>query len=208
MSSYKKTMVKISASAGVTRPFMQLKDLVYKWWKADRPPKLQFLLNVVPLFLIWQVWKRRNTINHGGKMSYLGMKMEINKNFYLLDKYNFPWLRHLPSSWSILVKIFKDYNPSLGRKMVTWSPPFVGSFKYNSDGASKGNPSTSVGAFCIRNGEGDFVCTKFRRLFDGSNLVIEVMTLILGLEHYVAQNFLIVTLMINSLSIKNILDGN
>lgn len=86
-------------------------------------------------------------------MSYLGMKMEINRNLYILARYNFPWMRDLPLSWPIIVKLFEDYNSFLISKMVMWNPPSVGSFKCNSDGASKENPVPSAGVFCIRNGE-------------------------------------------------------
>lgn len=74
--------------------------------------------------------------------------------------------------------------------MVLWNSPCVGSLKCNSDGAFKGNSRPSSGAFCMRNGEGNFVYSEVRRLFDGSNLVAEVVALRLGLEHCVEHNFL------------------
>ncbi|XP_049352605.1 uncharacterized protein LOC125817063 [Solanum verrucosum] len=81
------------------------------------------------------------------------------------------------------------------------------SFKCNFDGASKGNPDPSSGPFCIRNREGNLIYAEVRRLFDGINLVAEVVALRLGLEFCVQHNLLPVILEIDSLSLKNILDG-
>ncbi|KAH0776320.1 hypothetical protein KY290_007731 [Solanum tuberosum] len=83
----------------------------------------------------------------------------------------------------------------------------MGSFKCNSNGASKGNPGPSSGVFCIGNGEGNLIYAEVRRLFDGTNLVAEVVALRLGLEYCVQHNLLLVTLETDSLSLKNILDG-
>ncbi|KAH0635770.1 hypothetical protein KY289_035685 [Solanum tuberosum] len=83
----------------------------------------------------------------------------------------------------------------------------MGSFKCNFDGASKGNPGLSSRPFCIRNREENLIYAEIRRLFDGSNLVAEVVALRLGLEFCVQHNLLPVILEIESLSLKNILDG-
>lgn len=82
-------------------------------------------------------------------MSYVDMKIEINKNMFLLAKYNYPCLKCLPITWTDLVKFFEKYTPTLCFKIVRWIPPFLGSFKCNSDGASKGNPGLSSGHFVL-----------------------------------------------------------
>ncbi|KAG5599438.1 hypothetical protein H5410_030808 [Solanum commersonii] len=110
------------------------------------------LFNVVPLFIIWKIWKRRNTINHGGRMRHVGIEIEIDRNLFLLAKYNYPWRKDLPTSWPGLIKFIKEYTPTLGCRRIVWNPPVMGSFKYNSDGASKRNPGPSYGAYNILDG--------------------------------------------------------
>lgn len=62
---------KFAAAGGINGPFLQLRDSVMKWLNAERPPKLQILFNAVPLFILWKIWKRRNTANHEGRMTYV-----------------------------------------------------------------------------------------------------------------------------------------
>ncbi|KAH0632756.1 hypothetical protein KY285_035433 [Solanum tuberosum] len=65
----------------------------------------------------------------------------------------------------------------------------MGSFKCNFDGASKGNPGLSSRPFCIRNREENLIYAEIRRLFDGSNLVAEVVALRLGTQRLTYSNF-------------------
>ncbi|KAH0665275.1 hypothetical protein KY285_026481 [Solanum tuberosum] len=106
-------------------------------------------------------------------MTHVGIEIEINRNLFFLAKYNYPWLKDLPTSWPGLIKFIKEYTPTLGCRIVVWNPPVMGSFKCNSDGASKGNPGPSYGAFCIKNGERNLFYAEVRRLFDGANIVVE-----------------------------------
>ncbi|KAK6789639.1 hypothetical protein RDI58_013439 [Solanum bulbocastanum] len=73
--------------AGLHGPFVQLRQTIYKWWEGECVPKLRPLYKVVPAFIIWQLWKRRNVIRHGGKMSQHSMIMEVNRNLFLVAKY-------------------------------------------------------------------------------------------------------------------------
>lgn len=45
-------------------------------------------------------------------------------------------------------------------KVVRWTPPDYGLFKYNTNGASRGNLSDSSYAFTIRNKDGDLIYAK------------------------------------------------
>lgn len=137
----------------------------------------------------------------------VGMEIEINRNLFPLAKYNYPWLKNLPTSWPGLVNFFEEYTPTLGCRTIVSNPPEMRSFKCNVDGASKGNPGPSSGPFCTRNREGNLIYAEDTRLFDGTNLVAEVVALRLGLEFCVQHNLLPVILEIDSLSLKNILDG-
>lgn len=82
----------------------------------------------------------------------------------------------------------------------------LGTFNFNSGCASKGNPSLSSRTFCIRNKEGAFLYVEIGMLFNGINLVVEVVALRLGLEYYVKYNILPLILETAYLSLKKILD--
>uniref|UniRef100_A0A0V0H0Q7 Putative ovule protein n=1 Tax=Solanum chacoense TaxID=4108 RepID=A0A0V0H0Q7_SOLCH len=66
-------------TVGVEGSFLHLKDSIYKWWNTDASTKLIPILKAIPMFILWQVWKRRNIIRCGGKMSYLNMSKEMAK---------------------------------------------------------------------------------------------------------------------------------
>lgn len=65
-----------ASATGVKGPFIHLKDTIYKWWNVDCVPKLRPLFNVIPNLICWEIWKRRNKLKHGEKMSFYSMLSE------------------------------------------------------------------------------------------------------------------------------------
>ncbi|KAH0696122.1 hypothetical protein KY290_013483 [Solanum tuberosum] len=163
-----------AAAAGLFGPFLQLRDTFNKWKTTDVVPKLKPLYKIVPMFIVWQIWRRRNVIAHGDKMSKRSMKMGINRDLYFMEKSLYPWLINLPTSWAELVFKLNQYSPKIGCKVVYWKPPSEGTFKCNTDGACKGNPSPSSGAYCVRDAAERFIYTKTKRLGYRTNLIEEI----------------------------------
>ena len=44
---------------------LKLLQVVIKWWASDCCPILKPHIIVVPTFMIWNLWKRRNSLKHG-----------------------------------------------------------------------------------------------------------------------------------------------
>jgi len=153
----KKLWNTFASIANVQCPFLQLNDTIHKWWSKDCSSKLRPFFKVVPSFITWQIWKRRNIIYHGGNISFYGVVMEVNKNLYHLATFSYPWLQNIPNTWHLMVPFFTEYAPLIDCKMVYWRLPRLGSYKCNSDGAVKGVGGPSAGAFCIRNDEGNLI---------------------------------------------------
>lgn len=65
--------------AGIECPVVQMNQIFDTWWKFECAPKLKPLSVVVPSLIGWQLWKRRNKIRHGGRMSFVGM---VGPRFY------------------------------------------------------------------------------------------------------------------------------
>ncbi|WMV59135.1 hypothetical protein MTR67_052520, partial [Solanum verrucosum] len=196
-----------AGAAGVQGPFVQIKQTLDKWWKSDCVAKLKPLFRAVPIFIIWQIWKRRNIIDHGGKMSKNAMIMEINRNLYLLASYRYPWFQQLPGNWPMLVKVLEDYKPLISSKVVTWECPSKGKFKCNSDGTFKHMLGVSSIAFCIRNHYGDFIFAETRKVQLRSALEAEVRALGVGLIYCINHNIFPLILETDSLVTKKVLDG-
>jgi len=126
-----------AGTTGVEGPFLQFKDTVYKWRKAEVFAKLKPLIMVVLMFTFRQVWRRRNSMKFGGSMSYLCMRGMIGKNLILLAKQLYPWMHNMPSNWPKVVRFLTEYTPRIGCKLVYWKLPRENTFKCNTDGLQK-----------------------------------------------------------------------
>lgn len=124
---------------GIDGPFLHLKDNARKLLNATTILKLKLIYKSIPMFVLWKIWKRRNAIKHGGKMSYMSTRIEITRHLIYLTKFLFPWLRNIPNSWLELVGFLENYIPRIGCTVVCWKLPSMGKYKCNSDEASKGN---------------------------------------------------------------------
>ncbi|KAG5602308.1 hypothetical protein H5410_033678 [Solanum commersonii] len=63
--------------------------------------------------IMWALWRRRNTIKHGGKCSYNQMKEHIKVQIHLLIKVKYPWIQKIPTECNNIVKCLSDYKPRL-----------------------------------------------------------------------------------------------
>lgn len=83
----------------------------------------------------------------------------------------------------------------------------MGSFKYNSNGASKRNHGPRSGAFCVKNNSGNMIYVESGRLGGKINLMAEVLALRLELKYCITHNYPPLCIETDWLSIKKILDN-
>ncbi|XP_060182325.1 uncharacterized protein LOC132611987 [Lycium barbarum] len=77
-----------NAAVGIIMPRIQIHQTIVQWWYMQGPTKLNLVMQAAPAFICWQLWKRRNTIMHGGKMNKLKVINGINYNLQQLFKCN------------------------------------------------------------------------------------------------------------------------
>ncbi|KAH0729682.1 hypothetical protein KY289_000870 [Solanum tuberosum] len=118
-----------ASAAGLLGPWVQVKQVLLKWWDA--------------------------------------------KDFIKL-KFKFP---NIPNNWPQMVALLDSFRPSFTSREVRWSPPPLGWWKCNTDGASRGNSGPSTIAFCVRDSSGDLVGAKGLRIQDTTNITAEAMAL-------------------------------
>ncbi|KAK6789577.1 hypothetical protein RDI58_013377 [Solanum bulbocastanum] len=121
-------------------------------------------------------------------MNVQGMVMEVNMNLHMLAVFRYPCLRNIPEDWPNLVHFFEGYKPILVPKVIHWKPPMEGAYKYNSDGASKGNPGQSAGGFCIRDWKGEFILAATYDLGIRTRLEAETSSMEKGIENKTFQS--------------------
>ncbi|MCD7447423.1 hypothetical protein HAX54_029097 [Datura stramonium] len=80
----------------------------------------------IPALIIWQLWKRRNAIKHGEKMSLYKVVRVINRYVGLLAKSRYPWMQALPQQWTMMVTYLEEYTPTIMCRVVQWKNPRVG----------------------------------------------------------------------------------
>lgn len=94
----------LSRPAGIQGPYIQLKQTLDKWWGADCNVKLRPLFNAVPIFIIWQIWKRRDVFRNGEKLSRFTMIREVNRNVHLFVVNRYPCERVMQSQNPTIIK--------------------------------------------------------------------------------------------------------
>ncbi|XP_015162561.1 uncharacterized protein [Solanum tuberosum] len=191
-----------AGAIGMQGPFIQLKQTIYKWWEEDCATKLKPLCRAVPSFIIWQLWKRRNIILHGGSMTRHTMVLEINRNIHLMAKSRYSWLAEMPNTWTSIVQFLENYTTLINNTMVRWKFPERESYKCNSDGSSLGS-----NAFCIKNGQGELVYVEACKTEFCSALQAKVKGFKGGLLYCLGHKLLPLTMETDSVTIKKILDG-
>lgn len=71
---------------------------------------------------------------------------------------------------------------------MKWNAPHEGWYKYNSDGAFKGNPGEISKAYCIQDSRGDLIYARAKVISDTTSLCDEAPALHDGLEFCVKKN--------------------
>lgn len=54
---------------GILDPMLNLKQSIRLWWNVEGNSRVKLVCQAIPNFILWFLWKRRNTILHGGDFS-------------------------------------------------------------------------------------------------------------------------------------------
>ncbi|XP_060183039.1 uncharacterized protein LOC132612993 [Lycium barbarum] len=192
-----------SAAVGVQGPFIQVNKTINKWWDTKCSSKLKPLYQADPAIILWQLWKRRNTVFHGGNMSSHRVIYDINLNLIQLAKTRYPWMTNFPNSWPQLVQHLEQYRPHIQYILVQWISPPAGWYKCNSDGASRGNPGPSASACFVRNHKREFIHATGSRISDTTCLCAEAKAMHDGIIFCITQQYLPLILETDSLGTLN-----
>jgi hypothetical protein len=161
-----------------------IRDTIENWDSITyNNPILNYIWQLLPGFILWQIWKERNKRIFHSKEStpdstwdrvVILIKETIrSKNWQPRDKEcNREELCTL-QRWqlrlndSLAIRAPKNQNPS----PTTWTPPPTGFIKINFDGASKGNPGPAGHGAVIRNSKGEILTLTAGYLGETTNNV-------------------------------------
>jgi len=54
---------------GIRMENMHLSQVINQWWEIKVHHQVNYIFHVVPAIILWELWKRRNKVRHGGNMS-------------------------------------------------------------------------------------------------------------------------------------------
>ncbi|KAK4729596.1 hypothetical protein R3W88_022584 [Solanum pinnatisectum] len=187
---------------------LTLSQLIYRWWEHKTTNKLERILRAIPEIIMWELWKRRNAIRHGKKISFNLMYHQCQLTIYHLIMVKFPWIKQLSAQWQEMVKILQNYRPILHHHLVKWELPIEGWITCNMDGASKGNLGQSAYGFFLRDREGDLIYVEAQSIGITTTIEAEVREIWEALLYCRRKGLNQVQLETDSLMAKNMVTRN
>ncbi|WMV32083.1 hypothetical protein MTR67_025468 [Solanum verrucosum] len=176
------------------------------WWDTTVNTRQKLVFQVIPNIILWFLWKRRNTVIHGGSYSVSKAIWDVNNMVQKFMMCRFGY-KDIPTTWPLMVALLDDFRPCFKSRCVRWYPPNEGWSKVNTDGASKGNSGPSAIAFCIRDNNGDLVGAKGVKIPDTTNLTVEVVAIREGLIYCCEKNYTHIIVETDSLARVHMLNG-
>lgn len=179
-------------------------------WQVQKFNKvLNYCCKIIPALVVWYLWRARNL----ARLENLSLtKDEIFKLIWLdlkdMVSSLFPDLRTTLQnhSWESLVLYFENLHFCPRVKEVFWCFPNC-SYKLNTDGSARGNPSLAAGGGILRDNSGStiFVFSDFFGV--KSSLQAETHALLLGMLLCEILNIQDIMVECDNLILINILNG-
>lgn len=148
--------------AGYSTEGLNLREVIMLWWGAEVKNAMRPYYRVLPSFIIWELWRRRNKMKHEGKrISVARITHNVTRSLFVMLQ-----IRKLnmtrSSDWPGMIREMETYCPKMKVKKVLWEFPPEGWVKYNTDGTSRGNPGLNSYALCLRDDRGDihYLCRR------------------------------------------------
>ncbi|KAH0650456.1 hypothetical protein KY284_030368 [Solanum tuberosum] len=193
---------------GINVENMQLSQLINLWWEIDAHHQIKYIFQVVLSIIVWELWKRRNTIRHGNKISSNKVIYQIMHTLIQFMKTRRRNCTYIPYKWAMVVEAIHNYNPTVKVTRVIWRPPATGWIKVNTDGVSKRNLRRSSWGFCVRNNKGDIIQAQAKEIDEplSTNTQAETMALLNALNYIKTAQLDKVIIETDSLVLKNIVE--
>jgi len=154
-----------------------------------------------------ELWRRRNKKKHEGKdLSLSRIIHNITRSMYRLIKVRRPWM-NVSGRWEVMIKELEEYCTGMVAKKVKWECPPEGWIKYNTDGASRGNPGLSSYAFCLRDERVDIIHAEGVTIENATSIVTEAKTILEASKHCKQRNLNKVIIQTDSMLLKKVLTG-
>ncbi|KAH0664942.1 hypothetical protein KY285_026148 [Solanum tuberosum] len=117
-------------------------------------------------------------MKHDGKKTSLPrVRHNVTRNIFMLIQLRKPRMR-CPPLWPEMLKELDAYRTKMKVTKVIWKFPPASWVKYNTDGASRGNPGLSSYAFCLRDDKGDIMYAEGKMIETATNTVAKAKAIL------------------------------
>ncbi|KAG6537372.1 hypothetical protein ZIOFF_002462 [Zingiber officinale] len=200
----------------VWRYFAQLfgvdRFLVFENWRSGQYWSYGgHIREAIPFLIIWFLWCARNDAKHRG-IRIVAKKIIWNVSQYVITGISAGIIK--PGHWKGFIMAAQNMGLLVKPRtvntisVVTWKKPKVGWFKLNTDGCSKGNLGLSSFGVIIRDHSGNVMMVKYGLIGRGSNVRVELMAILKGLELCVEKQFFPIWLESDSLIALKIISAS
>nr|XP_016476429.1 PREDICTED: uncharacterized protein LOC107798017 [Nicotiana tabacum] len=184
---------------------LSLHHAITKCWTTPIVPRLKPVLQALPAYIVWELWKRRNSLKYGEAVLVSRVIYQVSSTVQALVQLKKPGLR-VPQKWLDLLTMMVQYTPRLKYDKVLWEFPSRGWIKVNTDGECRGNPGRSSIGFCIRDEVGDLIYAEGRKISEGTNNELEAVAIVEALKMCKNLNYFQIWLQTYSMLLKNIIE--
>ncbi|XP_059285201.1 uncharacterized protein LOC132038566 [Lycium ferocissimum] len=168
--------------------------------------RLKHIFKAAPTIIIWELWKRKNSIKHGENKSLGTVIFQVYATIQRLVQIRNPSFKVLPNKWEDLLKLIEGGTVELKVTKVNWNFPPIGWIMCNTDGASRGNPGRSSYGFCLRNSAGDLLYAQAEEIGITTNTDVEVMAILEAMKYCRCKGLNNIIMQIDSEMIYKILE--
>ncbi|XP_019257820.1 PREDICTED: uncharacterized protein LOC109236045 [Nicotiana attenuata] len=193
--------------AGLSLEGLTLYQAIVKCWTVKVIPRLKPIFQALPSIIVWELWKRRNSNKHGEPVTTNRVVYQVCTTIQSLIKVRKPRIVQVPFRWPNILRMMENYTPRLKISKVLWEFPMHGWTKINTDGASRGNPGSSIG-FCLRNEHGDLMYACGKEIQQVTNTQAESMAILEALNYCVDNEISNIWFQTDSMLLKNVIEGN
>ncbi|WMV30204.1 hypothetical protein MTR67_023589 [Solanum verrucosum] len=159
-----------SVAAGILHDHILINMLMLRWWRQEHKIEVQNLLNqLLPLIIIWNLWKNRCATKYGEKQS------NIARNFFLILKDTthllntaFPYIQWA-NDWTDLFRMVEKCRQETMVRIVEWEKPSQHFLQLDTDGSALSNPRKIGGGGILRDHQGKLIYAFVIPLGTGTN---------------------------------------
>ncbi|XP_019234932.1 PREDICTED: uncharacterized protein LOC109215344 [Nicotiana attenuata] len=193
--------------SGITMEGLTMHQAITRCWTAKVCPRLKPVMQALPSCVVWELWKRRNSMKYGDAVSTSRVIYQVLSILQGLVQVRKPGVRNVPHKWHELLSMMENYTPRLKVDKVCWELPGEGWLKVNTDGASRRNPGRSAIGYCVSNETGDVCYALGKEINEAINTEAEAVAIVDALRFCRLHQYSHVWIQIDSMLMKKIIDG-